>query len=114
MKTIKVKLKDGKVTLDPAAHEVLPGQKQLSWAAHPDSEPFTFDSPAVSFDSSAPIIGISSSGNTASATDINANSGTIDQVYAYRLNLVDGSGNKITYPALTVGDPVIKNKPGAP
>lgn len=114
MGTIKVKLKNGTLTLDPAAHEVKRGLEQLRWQRHADSDHFTFGSPAVSFDSSAPIIGISSGGNTASATDINANSGTIDQVYAYRLNLVDGSGNKITYPALTVGDPVIKNKPGAP
>jgi hypothetical protein len=114
MGTIKVKLKNGTVTLDPAAHEVKPGLEQLRWQRHPSSDSFTFGSPAVNFDSSAPIIGISSGGTTASATDINANSGESDETYAYRLNLVDEGGNQITYAALTPTDPVIRNKPGAP
>ena len=114
MGTIKVKLKNGTLTLDPAAHEVKRGLEQLRWQRHADSDHFTFGSPAVSFDSSAPIIGISSGGNTASATDINANSGESDETYAYRFNLVDEGGNQITYATLAVGDPVIKNKPGNP
>lgn len=112
--TIKVKLSGSTVTVHPMSQGVGKGVNQLDWGPHENSDTFTFDTPAISFDDSgAPISGISFSGNTASATDNNANSGSTDQDYTYRVHLIDASGNKITYPSTDTmtTDPTIKNKP---
>jgi|GEM_PF-2730936 hypothetical protein len=124
---INIKLKGSTVSVHPLAPEVTGGGNQtLQWNAQDDSDQFDFDTPPITFDSdSAPISGISGSGNSASATDNASASGD----YTYHVHLIDSQGNHITYPPTTSStrtntmtasamnlmggttDPTIKNKP---
>jgi len=121
---INIKLKGSTVSVHPLTPELTGGGNQtLEWRAQDDSDQFNFDNPPITFDSSsAPISGISGSGNSASATDNASTSGE----YTYHVHLIDSQGNPITYPSTTTGsnaagvtrmgvmgtgDPTIKNKP---
>jgi hypothetical protein len=124
---IQVKLKGTSVTIHPLAPEITGGGDQtLQWQPHDNSDEFNFDSPAVTFDqANAPISGLSSSGDNASATDNASTQGD----FTYHVHLIDSQGNKITYPSTTSGtstmtsslasskmamtdtDPTIKNRP---
>lgn len=121
---IQIKLKGTTVSVHPLDPEINgQGNQSLQWNAKDDSDQFDFDDPPITFDSStAPISGISGSGNTASATDNVSTSGD----YTYHVHLIDSQGNHITYPSTTTGsnaagvtrmgvmgtgDPTIKNKP---
>lgn len=123
---ITIKLKGSTVTVHPLAPELTGGGNQtLQWNAKDDSDEFDFDDPPITFDSSsAPISGISASGNNASATDNASTSGD----FTYHVHLIDSQGNHITYPSTTSAtrtnttasamnlmggttDPTIKNKP---
>lgn len=126
---ITIRLKGTSVSVSPM-EPILNGQgnQTLQWQAKDDSDQFDFDTPPITFDTSAPISGISASGNTASATD----DVSIQGDFTYHVHLIDQQGNRITWPptaqaaaraqapmnlasASTMGamttDPTIRNRP---
>lgn len=114
--TIKVKLTGTAVSVHPMNYPVNNGNHTVNWGPHQDTDTFTFDDPAITFDdANAPISGVTASGDTASGTDANGNNGSQDADYTYHVHLIDAGGNKITYPTTspktTDGDPTIKNRP---
>ena len=126
---ITIRLKGTSVSVSPM-EPILNGQgnQTLQWQAKDDSDQFDFDTPPITFDTSAPISGINASGATASATD----DVSVEGDFTYHVHLIDAQGNRITWPptaqaaarakapmnlasAGTMGamttDPTIKNRP---
>ena len=129
--SIKVTLdKKGGIKVKPERLPVDRGSHTVFWQVGSQSEALRFDDPPVTFSASSPFSAIATDGDVASALDTNNNGGNTDIDYAYELHLIDGDGNKITYPSngssgasgsrqaatgaastLAGGDPTIKNRP---
>ena len=92
---ITIRLKGTTVSVNPIAPTLTGhGNQTLQWQAQDDSDQFDFDTPPITFDTTAPITGISASGDSASATDDVSTQGD----YTYRVHLIDAQGNHITWP----------------
>ena len=130
--SIRVTLdKKGRVKVNPDHLPVDRGSHTVFWQVGSESETLHFDDPPVTFGASSPFSAIATDGDVASALDTNNNGGNTDIDYAYALHLIDGEGNRITYPSngssgasgsrqaagtgtpstLTGSDPTIKNRP---
>ena len=131
--SIKVTLdRKGDIKVKPDHLPVDRGSHTVFWQVGSQSETLSFDDPPVTFGVRAPFSAIATDGDVASALDPNNNGGNTDIDYPYELHLIDGDGNRITYPSngksgvasgsrqaaatgtastLTGGDPTIKHRP---
>jgi hypothetical protein len=113
--TIKVKLKNKKVTITPPHYSVKHGSHPIAWESDDDSEKFDFAEPPLTFDDpKAPMSNPSHLGGNATCTDNNQNGTDSDMVYRYHVYLI-GPHGPVTHPRMKSrirdGDPYIHNKP---